>query len=171
MNSIFSTSIFSYHLPNFRFQLMNVFSGIITQLTQNLAHNVALRSAGLAGLTIAMFSSPALADSNASARGSVTYVTPGGYSTSISAEKVAPSGYTFDSNVTITITPGGEKGAPLGMVLGTGALTAISTTPLSTARLKDAVITKLSGITTLDQAGIDAYSAILKAAAGADGLE
>jgi hypothetical protein len=146
---------------------MNVFSGLTPQLAQNFV----LRTAGIASIAIAALSAPALADSNASARGSVTYVTPGGYSTSISAEKVAPSGYTFDSNITITITPGGTNGAPLGMVLGTGALSAISTTPLSTARLKDAVITKLSGITTTDQAGIDAYAAILKAAAGADGLE
>jgi hypothetical protein len=158
---------------------MNVFSGLSLQVMQNLTQNlvcklvnhVGLRSVSLAGISIAALTSPAFADSNASARGSVTYVTPGGYSTSISAEKVAPSGYTFDSNITITITPGGEKGAPLGMVLGTGSLSAISTTPLSTARLKDAVITKLSGITGTDQTAIDAYSAILKAAAGADGLE
>jgi hypothetical protein len=151
---------------------MNVFSGLMTQFSQTLV----LRGAGIATLTIAAMTAPtmtapAMADSTASVRGSVTYVTPGGYSTSISAEKVAPTGYNFDSNVTITITPGGENGAPLGMVLGTGALSAISATPLSTARLKDAVITKLSGIVTTDQKGVDTYSAILKAAAGADGLE
>jgi hypothetical protein len=146
---------------------MNVFSGLTTQFSQALV----LRGAGLATLAIAAMTAPAMADSTASARGSVTYVTPGGYSTSISAEKVAPTGYNFDSNITITITPGGENGAPLGMVLGTGALSAISATPLSTARLKDAVITKLSGIVTTDQKGVDTYSAILKAAAGADGLE
>ncbi len=146
---------------------MNVFSGLTTQFSQALV----LRGAGIATLAIAAMTSPAMADSTASVRGSVTYVTPGGYSTSISAEKVAPTGYNFDSNVTITITPGGENGAPLGMVLGTGALSAISATPLSTARLKDAVITKLNGIATTDQKGVDTYAAILKAAAGADGLE
>ena len=147
---------------------MNVFSKVITQCSRSLS----LRSAGLATITIAAIAAPALADSNASVRGSVTYVTPGGYSTSISAEKTAPTGYNFDGNVTVTITPGTTDGAPLGMTLGSSSLTGITatTTPL-TARLKDAVITKLGGITGNDQASIDAYSAILKAAAGANGLE
>ena len=146
---------------------MNVFS-IATRCSRNLS----LRSAGLATLALTAISAPALADSSASVRGSVTYVTPGGYSTSISAEKTAPTGYNFDGNVTVTITPGTTNGAPLGMTLGSSSLTGITATSVPlTARLKDAVITKLGGINGNDQASIDAYSAILKAAAGANGLE
>jgi hypothetical protein len=122
------------------------------------------------GFAIALTAAPAFAD-NASVSGAVSYTTPAGFSTSISAEKVAPTGYNFTGNVTVTITPGGANGSPLGMTLNGGDLAAINTAPPSYATLKSTVITTLSGINTTTQAGLDQYAAILKAAAGANGLE
>lgn len=122
------------------------------------------------GVAIVITAAPAFAD-NASVSGAVSYTTPAGFSTSISAEKVAPKGYNFTGNVTVTITPGGANGAPLGMTLAGGDVVAATTTVPSNASLKESVITTLGGIDTSTQAGLDRYSAILKAAAGANGLE
>ena len=127
--------------------------------------NVGVTLVGLGAIAIA----PAFAE-NASVSGSVSYTTPAGFTTSISAEKVAPRGYGFDAAVTVTTIPGAIGSAPIGMILNTGTATATAAAPTNTT-LKDAVITKLGGITTTDQFGLDAYSAILKAAAGANGLE
>jgi hypothetical protein len=127
--------------------------------------NLGITLVGLGSIAIA----PAFAE-NASVSGSVSYTTPAGFTTSISAEKVAPTGYTFDAALTVTAIPGGTAGAPSGLSLNSGAATATAAAP-SSATLKDAVITKLNGITTTDQSGLDAYATILKAAAGANGLE
>jgi hypothetical protein len=122
------------------------------------------------GVAIVFAAAPAFAD-NASVSGAVSYTTPAGFSTSISAEKVAPSGYNFSGNVTVTITPGGAHGAPLGMTLAGGDMVATTTTPATNASLKDKVISTLGAIDTTTQDGLDRYTAILKAAAGANGLE
>lgn len=126
--------------------------------------NLSITLLGLGSIGIA----PAFAE-NASVSGSVSYTTPAGFTTSISAEKVAPTGYAFDAALTVTAIPG-TTGAPLGLTLNTGVATATVAAP-SSATLKDAVIAKLSAIATTDQSGLDAYAAILKAAAGANGLE
>ncbi len=122
------------------------------------------------GAAIVFASAPAFAD-NASVSGAVSYTTPAGFSTSISAEKVAPTGYNFTGNVTVTITPGGAHGAPLGMTLGGGDLVSTTTTPLSTDTIKAKVIQTLGTFNTANQDGLDGYTAVLKAAAGANGLE
>lgn len=123
------------------------------------------------GISIALVAAPAFAD-NASISGAVSYTTPAGFSTSISAEKVAPTGYNYTGNVTVTITPGGTEGSPLGMTLGDGglALNIVGSTPVANS-IKESVITKLDGLDTATQKGLDSYTAILKAAAGANGLE
>ncbi len=123
------------------------------------------------GVAIVIAAAPAFADGNASVSGAVSYTTPAGFSTSISAEKVAPSGYNFTGNVTVNVIPGGANGAPLGMTLAGGDVVATTTTPASNASLKDKVISTLGGIDTTTQLGLDQYTAILKAAAGANGLE
>jgi hypothetical protein len=122
------------------------------------------------GVAILFAAAPAFAD-NASVSGAVSYTTPAGFSTSISAEKVAPTGYNFTGNVTVTITPGGTHGAPLGMTLSGGDLASTTTTPLSTDTIKAKVISTLGTFNTAEQAGLDGYTAVLKAAAGANGLE
>ena len=123
------------------------------------------------GISIALVAAPAFAD-NASISGAVSYTTPAGFSTSISAEKVAPTGYNYTGNVTVTITPGGTEGSPLGMTLGDGGLTPTTTPVTLTANtIKDKVIKTLDGLDLATQKGLDSYTAILKAAAGANGLE
>jgi hypothetical protein len=122
------------------------------------------------GVAIVLAAAPAFAD-NASVSGAVSYTTPAGFSTSISAEKVAPAGYNFSGNVTVTITSGGDHGAPLGMTLAGGDMVATTATPATNASLKDKVISTLGGIDITTQDGLDRYAAILKAAAGANGLE
>ena len=126
--------------------------------------NVGFTLVGLGAIAIA----PAFAE-NASVSGSVSYTTPAGFTTSISAEKVAPRGYAFNDALTVTAIPG-ALGVPIGMTLNSGTATVTAAAPTNTT-LKDAVITKLTAISTTDQAGLDAYAAILKAAAGANGLE
>jgi hypothetical protein len=110
---------------------------------------------------------------NASVSGAVTYTRPAGYSLSFSAEKVAPSGYQFDGAITVTAVPGtGVDAAPTGMTLNAGTSTVIGTAPTGAVTLKDAVITKLNSFTDVTApTNLDAYTAILKAAAGTDGLE
>jgi hypothetical protein len=106
----------------------------------------------------------------ASVTGAVTYTTPGSYSLSISAQKVAPTGYTFDGDVQVTVESSG--GAPIGLTVSAGTLTALpATAATASPTLKAAVIAKLATITENGAADLDAYSSILKAAAGADGLE
>lgn len=126
--------------------------------------NAVLTLGGLGFIAIA----PAFAE-NASVSGSVSYTTPAGYTTSISAEKVAPRGYAFNDTLTVMSLPG-ASGAPMGMTLNSGTATATAAAPTNTT-LKDAVMAKLTSISTTDQFGLDAYSSILKAAAGANGLE
>lgn len=110
---------------------------------------------------------------NASVSGAVTYTSPAGFSLSYSAEKVAPSGFAFNGAVTVTGLPGAPDSlAPVGMTLDAGALTPTGGLPSTGQTLKDAVITKLNGMTDLNNPKqLDAYTAILKAAAGTDGLE
>ncbi|MEB3295164.1 MAG: hypothetical protein VKJ24_18580 [Synechococcales bacterium] len=108
---------------------------------------------------------------NASVSGAVTYTSPAGFSLSYSAEKVAPTGFNFNGAVTVTGMPGADGLTPVGMTLDAGMVTPAGGAPTG-ATLKDAVIAKLSGMTDLNTPKqLDAYTAILKAAAGTDGLE
>jgi hypothetical protein len=108
---------------------------------------------------------------NASISGAVTYTRPSGYSLSYSAEKVAPAGFEFKGAVNVTAVSGGVDAAPIGMILDAGASTAVGATAPTGATLKDAVITKLGTLDVAKPTGLDAYAAILKAAAGTNGLE
>jgi hypothetical protein len=55
----------------------------------------------------------------ASVTGAVTYTTPGSYSLSISAQKVAPAGYKFDGDVQVTVQ-GVSGSAPIGLTVSAG---------------------------------------------------
>ncbi|MBE9011782.1 hypothetical protein IQ250_16385 [Pseudanabaenaceae cyanobacterium LEGE 13415] len=123
---------------------------------------------GLSIVGVTAFAVPAFAD-NPSVSGAVSYTTPAGYATSISAEKVAPAGFAFNGAATVTIVPG-TGGAPLGLSLDTGTLSAVGTPP-STSTIKGTVVQTLGGLNVMTKEGLDAYAAILKAAAGANGLE
>jgi hypothetical protein len=119
---------------------------------------------------LAMMAGAARAE-GASVTGAVTYTTPGSYSLSISAQKVAPAGYKFDGDVQVTVQ-GVSGSAPIGLTVSAGTLTALPTAATAAApTLKTAVIAKLGTITGNAAADLDAYASILKAAAGADGLE
>lgn len=128
-----------------------------------------LSLAGVLGLA-ALVASPASAES--AVRGSVSYVTPSGFVTTVSGEAVLPEGlyfpgsgandYVFTGNLATTTTPV--------LMINGGVPTAV---PLATTgtTIKQSVITRLDAITGNTPADLDAYAAILKAAAGADGLE
>lgn len=131
------------------------------------ALNASLSLISLMGIT-AIATAPALAD-NASVSGAVSYTTPAGYSTSISAEKVAPDGFAFNGASTVTVISN-TNGTPQGLTLDTGTLSAVGTPP-ATSTIKGSVIQTLGNLSVTTKDGLDAYSAILKAAAGADGLE
>jgi hypothetical protein len=107
---------------------------------------------------------------NASVTGAVTYTTPGSYSLSISAQKVAPAGYSFKGALEV-VAVGTAGAAPTGVTLNDGGLEAPVGTPTQAASIRSSVIAKLGTITGNAPADLDAYAAILKAAAGADGLE
>jgi hypothetical protein len=106
---------------------------------------------------------------NASVSGAVSYTTPAGFSTSISAEKVAPDGFAFNGATTITVVSG-AAGNPTGLTLDSGVLSVVGTPP-STSTIKGTVIQTLGNVTITTKEGLDAYTAILKAASGANGLE
>jgi hypothetical protein len=138
-------------------------------LTRSIARTVK-GGASLLGIVGAgaIAAMPALAD-NASVSGAVSYTTPAGYSTSISAEKVAPKGYSFNGTVTVSAVAG-ATGVPQQLILDSGTPVAVGTAPSNTM-VKDSVIQKLGALDVKDAKELEAYSAILKAAAGADGLE
>jgi hypothetical protein len=142
---------------------------VMGALTRSIAWTVK-GSASLVGMMSAgaIAAMPAFAD-NASVSGAVSYTTPAGYSTSISAEKVAPRGYSFNGTVTVTAVTG-TTGTPQGLILDSGTPVAVGTAPNNTM-VKDSVIQKLGSLDVKDAKELEAYSAILKAAAGADGLE
>lgn len=127
-----------------------------------------LALAGFVGV-IALAASPASAE-NASISGAATRTTPGGYSASLSGEMVAPEGTYFSSPLMVDAVYDPNLQVPTRLTLTGGDLTT-SPVPLNPDTLKAAVIMKLNGITGTTQTEIDAYSAILKAASGADGLE
>ncbi|MBD2326187.1 hypothetical protein [Alkalinema sp. FACHB-956] len=118
---------------------------------------------------ITLAAGSALAD-NASVSGSVSFTTPAGYTTSFSAEKVAPTGYGFNGAVTVTAIPGAADGTPSGMTLDSTMSTVVANSTAG-ATLKENVLTKLGGLDVSTKSGLDAYTAIVKAAAGTDGLE
>lgn len=123
------------------------------------------------GVGVAVMMAGSARAESASVTGAVTYTTPGSYSLSISAQKVAPAGYKFDGDVQVTVQ-GVSGSAPIGLTVSAGALSALPATSATAApTLKSAVIAKLGTITENTAADLDAYSSILKAAAGADGLE
>jgi hypothetical protein len=107
---------------------------------------------------------------NASISGAAVYLSSAGFMTALTAEKVAPAGFGFAGSVTVTVVqlPGA---APTAMTLDGSDATAISAGASTGDTLKDAVIARLGGIAGNTQADLDAYTAILKAAAGTDGLE
>jgi hypothetical protein len=109
---------------------------------------------------------------NASVSGAVTYTRPAGFSISYSAEKVAPAGFQFTGAVTVQATLTGPDTAPIGMMLDAGNVVGIGATATTgPVTLKNTVITELTALDVTKSAELDAYSAILKAAAGTDGLE
>jgi hypothetical protein len=108
---------------------------------------------------------------NASISGAVVYITPAGFLTALTAEKVAPAEFEFAGAVNVTVVPGADGAAPIGMILDAGASTAVGETAPTGATLKDAVITKLGTLDVSVVGELDAYAAILKAAAGTNGLE
>ncbi|OUC11950.1 MAG: hypothetical protein B0A82_24925 [Alkalinema sp. CACIAM 70d] len=129
---------------------------------------IAQASVGMLG-AIALTTGSALAD-NASVSGSVSYTTPAGYTTSFSAEKVAPTGYGFNGAVTVTAIPGAADGTPSGMTLDSTMSTVVTGSTAGNT-LKENVLTTLGSLDVSTKAGLDSYTAILKAAAGTDGLE
>ncbi|MBW4442206.1 MAG: hypothetical protein KME10_13410 [Plectolyngbya sp. WJT66-NPBG17] len=127
-----------------------------------------LSLAGVLGLA-ALVASPASAES--AIRGSVSEVTPAGFVTTVSGEAVLPEGlyypgaggdYVFTGDFT-------TAGVPV-LTINGGEPTVV---PVATAgtTIKQAVIAELDGLDPATRPGLDAYAAILKAAAGADGLE
>lgn len=122
------------------------------------------------GIGVAMVAAGSARAENASVTGAVTYTTPGSYSLSISAQKVAPAGYKFDGDVQVLVQ-GPPNSAPNSLTVSAGTLTQLPTIALPTQSIKSAVVAKLGTINGTDPKDLDAYAAILKAAAGADGLE
>jgi hypothetical protein len=122
-------------------------------------------------MSVCALTATSAAAENASISGAVTYTRPSGYSLSYSAEKVAPTGFEFKGAVTIVATGAIGDTPPIGMTLDAGAATAVGATAPTGATLKDAVITKLGALDITKPTGLDAYAAILKAAAGTNGLE
>jgi hypothetical protein len=129
----------------------------------------AIAAAGVVG--VCTLTAGTAAAENASVSGAVTYTRPAGFSISFSAEKVAPAGFMFNDAVTVTAVTNAE-GVPTSMTVDAGAATAIGTAPTGPAAIKDAVIAELNALDpTASTAQLDVYAAILKAAAGTDGLE
>jgi hypothetical protein len=129
----------------------------------------AIATVGVAGACLLTAGNAAA--ENASVSGAVTYTRPAGFSISFSAEKVAPTGYMFNNAVTVTAVTNAE-GVPTSMTVDAGAATVIGTAPTGAVTIKDAVIAELNALDpTASTATLDVYAAILKAAAGTDGLE
>ncbi|WNZ46763.1 hypothetical protein Q2T42_02780 [Leptolyngbya boryana CZ1] len=119
---------------------------------------------GLAGL-VAVAAAPASAQ-NASVSGAITRTSPAGFTTTVSGEIVAPEGVFFSGNYSVTGTA--DSTAP---VLNINGFTGFLPTAGSSSLLEQVVANTLGGLDPTTEAGLDAYAAILKAAAGVDGLE
>ncbi|MBE9217216.1 hypothetical protein IQ247_32000 [Plectonema cf. radiosum LEGE 06105] len=138
--------------------------------------------AGVAALA-AFTSSPAKADSSFSATATLT--TPGSYTQSISAELTTSTGVIYGKPAApadpaaagVVISPSAvvnfTVGADVPVTSGTATITlnaGIDATQKTS--VQQVVAEKLGAITTTNTAvGLEEYTSILKAAAGADGLE
>ncbi|MCY6493117.1 hypothetical protein [Leptolyngbya sp. GGD] len=119
---------------------------------------------GLAGL-VAVAAAPASAQ-NASVSGAITRTSPAGFTTTISGEIVAPEGVFFPGSLDVAGTA--DSTAP---VLSIDAPAVPLPTVGGSSLLEQVVANTLTGLDVTTEAGMDAYAAILKAAAGVDGLE
>ncbi|MCU0548117.1 MAG: hypothetical protein MUC48_02100 [Leptolyngbya sp. Prado105] len=119
---------------------------------------------GLAGL-VAIAAAPASAQ-NASVSGAITRTSPAGFSTSISGEMVAPAGMYFEGPLSVTGTASSTD-----PTLEIDAAIEFMPTSGASSLLEQVVAETLRDLPLTEEMGIDAYAAILKAAAGVDGLE
>lgn len=138
----------------------------------------AISLVSLAGIA-AVVAAPVSAQ-NASVSGAITRTTPAGFVTSISGEMVAPTGMYYEGPLVVTGVieepTTMEKGDSVvtgsggTLTLSAGELTAVDS-EADPSTLKAEVLSTLQELDVSDPVDLDAYSAILKAAAGTDGLE
>lgn len=128
---------------------------------------------------MAMIAAPALAyPENGSISGAMTHVTPSGFVTSISGQMVAPEGMVFTQPLTIQGVIGtnyrvnginnGQLTVNAGVPVPIRVLYGDKAMPTT---LKETVIATLKQLDLDDRSDREAYAAIVKAAAGFDGLE
>lgn len=146
-----------------------------------LAHSalVIFKQSATAIAAVAMIAAPAFASpENASISGAMTHVTPSGFVTSISGQMVAPEGMIFIQPLTVQGVIGANYSDGR---INNGQLTVNAGAPASIrviygdralpTTLKETVIDTLNRLDLDDRSDREAYAAIIKAAAGFDGLE
>lgn len=132
---------------------------------------------GVLGLAT-LVAAPASAES--ALRGSYTRVSPAGFVRTVSGEVTLPAGlyfpgndagdYTFTGGLALPDPEAEGAADPQILTLNGGTPVVVPAAPEGTT-IKQAVIAELGELDPTVVADLDAYTAILKAAAGADGLE
>ncbi|MBW4525893.1 MAG: hypothetical protein KME18_11940 [Phormidium tanganyikae FI6-MK23] len=115
---------------------------------------------------------------NGSISGAMTRVTPSGFVTSVAGQMVAPGGMFFNQPLTVN---GVIEDCNCGSAISEGRLIIDAGAPLPIrtvygdnalpTTLKETVISTLNRLDLDDRSDREAYAAIVKAAAGFDGLE
>jgi hypothetical protein len=139
-------------------------SSILRQFSLSIASLIGI--ATLAAMPAAANPTSSSSSTANSARGVVTYSTPN-FTVSVASELSSSyviSGVRFNGDVTLTAS-GAQGSAELSVTAGPDQL------KTGYGGLQQKVIQQLSGLDISTQQGLDAYVSILKAAAGADGLE